>query len=103
MPDFKGLGTHVNNILGLFPEVLYFRFDGYNGKKVGQAPPLKLGQPSEYAADIQIHFLKQRLGGEEKKWKMLQADNIFPFRKEGICPHVSVNLERTLSFHLKFL
>ena len=33
MPDFRGLGTQVNNVLGSFPEVPFFRFDEYNWKK----------------------------------------------------------------------
>ena len=33
MPDFRGLGTQVNNVLRSFPEVPYFRFDKYNWKK----------------------------------------------------------------------
>ena len=33
MPNFRGLGTYVNNILGSFPWVLYFRFDEFNGEK----------------------------------------------------------------------
>jgi len=33
MPDFRGLGTQVNNVLGSFPRVPYFRFDEYNWKK----------------------------------------------------------------------
>ena len=33
MPDFRGLETWLNNILGLFPGVSYFRFNEYNGEK----------------------------------------------------------------------
>ena len=33
MPDFFGLGTQVNNVLGSSPGVPYFGFDEYNGKK----------------------------------------------------------------------
>ena len=44
MPAFRFLGTQVNNIIGSFPGVLYFKFDEYNGKKVKHAPLLKSGQ-----------------------------------------------------------
>ena len=33
MPNFRGLGTWVNNLLGSFQGVPYFRFDEYNGEK----------------------------------------------------------------------
>ena len=34
MPSFRCSETHINNVLGSFPGVPYFRFDEYKGEKV---------------------------------------------------------------------
>ena len=51
MPDFRGLGTQVNNVLGSFPEVPYFRFDEYNWKKSEAGTFVKI-RPAYYTSAV---------------------------------------------------